>query len=61
MLYALILLAVVAVALALLRVRRRDVVDEVDRFRHARTLTTTWSSEGQTRGHVPGQEPVGDE
>lgn len=56
--YAIALLAVVALLVAVARLRRRDLVDEVERFRHARSLTTSWSTQGPVELHVPEQEPV---
>lgn len=39
------LLLVVAAALAVPMLRKRNVLGEVDRFQHARSLTTSWSDD----------------
>jgi hypothetical protein len=43
-LLVLLVLAVATAGLALPVLRRRNVLGEVDRFEHARSLTTSWSS-----------------
>jgi hypothetical protein len=47
--------AVVVVALVTVKAARTDTRDEVDRFRNARRLTTSWSSGAQTGTARPSQ------
>lgn len=54
-LFVLFMLVLVALALAVPMIRKRNVLGEVDRFQHARSLTTSWSSPSQ--GDVPQQKP----
>jgi hypothetical protein len=46
-------LVLVAVCVAYPLLRRDTVLDEVDRFHVARSLTTTWSTEPQPEVHIP--------
>lgn len=56
MLYIVILaLVVVAAAIAVPLLRRHSVLDEVDRFHAARSITTTWSSEPPPDFKVPAE------
>lgn len=55
---ALSFLAVVALALAVPMIRKRNVLGQVDRFQHARSLTTAWSSQPPVE---PQQQPTSDE
>ncbi len=56
MLYVTILaLVVVAVVIAVPLLRRHSVLDEVDRFHTARSITTTWSSEPPPDFKVPAE------
>ena len=52
---ALSVLLVVAAALAVPMIRKRNVLGEVDRFQHARSLTTSWSDD------PPPQRPASEE
>ena len=45
-LLALTLLALAALATTWTAVRRRNVLGDVERFQHARRLTTSWSADG---------------
>ncbi|MDP3714205.1 MAG: hypothetical protein Q8R60_17160 [Mycobacteriales bacterium] len=53
--FVLTLLLVVAAALAVPMIRKRNVLGEVDRFQHARSLTTSWSDD------PPAQRPAPEE
>jgi hypothetical protein len=46
-------LVLVAACVAYPLLRRDTVLSEVDRFRVARSLTTTWSTEPQPEVHIP--------
>ena len=48
-------LVVVAAAIAVPLLRRHSVLDEVDRFHAARSITTTWSSESPPEFKVPAE------
>jgi hypothetical protein len=56
-LIALTLLALAALATTWSAVRRRNVLADVERFQHARRLTTSWSADGST---APQQHPQDD-
>jgi hypothetical protein len=49
----LLALVVAAVCVAFPLLRRNNRLDEVDRFHHARSLTTTWASQPQPDVKVP--------
>lgn len=50
---ALTLLLLVAAALAVPMLRKRNVLAEVDRFQHARSLTTSWSDDPPPQRDAP--------
>lgn len=51
--FVLTLLLVVAAALAVPMIRKRNVLGEVDRFQHARSLTTSWSDDPPPQRPAP--------
>jgi hypothetical protein len=54
-------LVLVAACVAYPLLRRDTVLDEVDRFHVARSLTTTWSTEPQPEVHIPASGEQADE
>jgi hypothetical protein len=48
-------LVVIALAVALPLLRRTSVLDEVERFHSARSLTTAWSSQPSSQVRIPAE------